>query len=393
MILEIGLRMKSFPRTATVAAALLLALVPFAAAQAIPAIAEIPDGISRPDLVAERASLESERGSLRSRVLAQKAECGSVEENTGAWQTCVQLRAQLQSEMQAHIARTNAFNAKLSQAQIAEPVKLDTPSERKYTFAGNGLIAGTTWTVFASRKLDEPEQRMCDIIRQQSKLAGAPYEGVDCKRYQFVLGMAVSVDAFTDLKNRVALDNLSNGQFSAHSQALYDKLRGKAFAELGCHSNGAMICLAALENRDVKADHVVLYGPQVTRESLALWNQLVQDGRVKSVKVYINENDVVPGASIAYADFKKLHAADEAALFKIDTLKRTINETSPRLLVQTFPCSRDKSSLECHAMSMYEAKVNCTGKSSGRPVPGTALPGGHDLPEPPLPCEAIGRNP
>ncbi len=373
-----------------VAAALLLALVPFAAAQAIPAIAEIPAGISRPDLVAERASLESERGSLRSNVLAQKAECGSVEENTGAWQTCLQRRTQLQSEMKAHIARTNAFNAKLS--QIAEPVKLDTP-ERKYTFAGNGLIAGTTWTVFASRKPGEPEQRMCDVIRQQSKLAGAPYEGVDCKRYQFVLGMAVSVDAFTDLENRVALDDLSNGQFSAQTQALYDKLRGKEFAELGCHSNGAMICLAALENRDVKADHVVLYGPQVTRESLAMWNQLVQDGRVKSVKVYINENDVVPGASIAYADVKRMHAADEAALFKIDTLKRILNETSPRLLVQTFPCSRDKSSLECHAMSMYEAKVNCTGKSSGRPVPGTALHDGNDLPEPPLPCEAIGRNP
>jgi hypothetical protein len=41
-------------------------------------------------------------------------------------------------------------------------------------------------------------------------------------------------------------------------------------------------------------------------------------------------------------------------------------------------------------MSMYESKMNCIGKTSGRPVAGTALHGGDELPEPPLPCEAIG---
>jgi hypothetical protein len=116
----------------------------------------------------------------------------------------------------------------------------------------------------------------CD--QQQSKLAGSAYdEGVDCKRYQFVLGMAVSVDAFTDLKGRVAFDDLTNGQFSANGQGLYDKLRGKGFGELGCHSNGAMVCLAALENKDIKAERVVLYGPQVTRESPEVWDQLVRE--------------------------------------------------------------------------------------------------------------------
>jgi opacity protein-like surface antigen len=276
----------------------------------------------------------------------------------------------------------------------------ETPSGigRQYTYAGNGLIGGTTWTLYASRKPGEPEQRMCDVIKQQSKLAGSPYsEGADCKRYDFVLGMAVSVDAFTDLNNRVAFDDLTNGQFSAHEQGLYGKLRGKQFDELGCHSNGAMICLAALENKDIKADHVVLYGPQVTRESLKMWDQLVRDGQVKSVKVYINENDPVPGASIAYADFKRARvlqvAGAEAPLFEIDSLKRTINEISPRLLVQTFPCARDRHSLECHVLSMYQSKVNCTGKSSGEPVPGTALHDNGELPEPPLPCDAIGSKP
>jgi hypothetical protein len=222
--------------------------------------------------------------------------------------------------------------------------------------------------------------------------------------------MASSLAVFTDLKNRVAFDDLANGQFSAHEQLLYKKLRGKQFNELGCHSNGAMICLAALKNKHIKADHVVLYGPQVTRESLEMWNELVSKGEVKSVKVYINEHDPVPGISIAFADLADLlrkrallvgtvgssggYAAvktgAEASLFQIDSLKRTINETSPKLLVQTFPCERDWHTAECHAMSMYRSKVNCTGKSSEMAVSGTGLHGKGALPEPPLPCEAIG---
>ena len=84
------------------------------------------------------------------------------------------------------------------------------------------------------------------------------------------------VDWFTDLKIRVVFDELTKGQFSANEQRLYEKLRGKQFDVLGCHSNGAMICLAALENKDIKAENVVLYGPQVTRESLEMWDKLVQ---------------------------------------------------------------------------------------------------------------------
>jgi hypothetical protein len=284
--------------------------------------------------------------------------------------------------------------------------------ERQYRYTGNGLIAGTSWSLYASRKPGEPEQRMCDAIKHQAKLARSSYDlGVDCTRYQFVLGMAASLDWSTDLKSRVVFDELTNGQFSANEQSLYDKLRGKQFDELGCHSNGAMICLAALENEDIKAEHVVLYGPQVTRESLEMWDKLVRFRRVKSVKVYINENDIVPGVSIAFADLKETQAhqvvgaavspggygaakvIEEAPLFEIDSLKRTINETSPRLLVETFPCARDRLSFECHAMSMYKSKVNCTGKSSGKAVPGTALHGKDELPEPPMPCEAIGSKP
>lgn len=308
----------------------------------------------------------------------------------------------------------------LKSATISDNSGLKTLTERQYKPVGKGLILGLGAIVYAHREVGEPAQRMCDALKQQARVAHKDYSaGVDCSRYNFVLGMASSLDLWTDLIDRVAFDDLTNGRFSAQEQLLYEKLRGKQFDELGCHSNGAMLCLAALENKDIRAGHVVLYGPEVTRESLEMWNKLVQDGQVKSVKVYLNENDPVPGASIAYADFKKNQHASEASLksypsadnaaahgaragaavasdtgiFQIQSLKRTINETSPRLLVQSFPCNLPLSTVGCHVMSMYRSTVNCTGNSSGNTVPGTALHGNDDLPEPPLPCDAIGAAP
>ena len=303
----------------------------------------------------------------------------------------------------------------LKGATISGDSGLKTLTERQYKPAGKGLILGLGVIVYAHREAGEPAQRMCEAIKQQAHVAHKDYSaGVDCSRYNFVLGMASSLDLYTDLKNRVAFDNLTNGRFSAQEQLLYEKLRGKQFDELGCHSNGAMLCLAALENRDIRADNVVLYGPEITRESLEMWNKLVQDGRVKSVKVYLNENDPVPGAAIAYGDYKKnqlvqalepIHSPSamglngavivstgvlDTGLFKIESLKRTINETSPRILVQSFPCNLPMSTGGCHVMSMYHSTVNCTGKSSGNTVPGTGLHVKDDLPEPPLPCNAIG---
>jgi hypothetical protein len=278
---------------------------------------------------------------------------------------------------------------KMFEDAVNRPVN---PPERAYTFAGNGLIAGGGWRLFASRKPGEPVKKMCDIIKQQSKFADSPFDaGVDCEHYQFVLGIADTFDWFTDLTHREIFDELTNGNFSAGAQGLYNILRGKRFNELGCHSNGAMICLAALEKQDVKAEHVVLYGPQITRESLAMWDQLVRDRHVRSIKVYLNENDIVPALAIRYADHEHndQYVVEDRSLFQIDSLKRTINEAAPRLLVQTFPCSRDKLKLECHGMAMYRLKVNCTDKPSAKTVPGTGLHGKDDLPEPPLPCDAL----
>jgi hypothetical protein len=320
----------------------------------------------------------------------------------------------------AGLKGVDSTDSGLKDASTSGESGLKTLTERQYKPAGKGLILGLGAIVYAHREAGEPAQRMCAAIKQQARVAHKDYSaGVDCGRYNFVLGMANSLDLWTDLINRVAFDDLTNGRFSSQEQLLYEKLRGKQFDELGCHSNGAMLCLAALENRDIQAHNVVLYGPEVTRESLEMWNKLVQDGRVKSVKVFLNENDPVPGAAIAFADLKKSQQAlgvslksypsidnavlpgvnagvvvtSDTGLFQIESLKRTINETSPRILVQSFPCNLPMSTGGCHVMSMYSSTVNCTRKSSGNAVPGTGLHGKDDLPEPPLPCDAIGAAP
>lgn len=343
---------------------------------------------AHPEYARQRAELGAAVSAFNTMATQFNTDCGSIgADETAKIQNCKSRLAQLQAERDVLIARSTSFNNDVAETLEYAP----------YRPSGNGLVGGTGWLVGYNVPKPTPEliAKARAMLAEQERLAGHAYvDAIDFDRYNFVIGIAAETNFFDDLLDRVGLkDEMTEGKYSIEHQPGYAALAGRSFRELGCHSNGAMICLAALENRDVKADNIVLYGPQVTRESLAMWNRLVQDGRVKSVKIYVNENDIVPGVSIAFADLKRKRAADEPALFQIDTLKRTINELSPRLLVQTFPCSRDKTSLECHAMSMYESKVNCTGRRSGKAVPGTALHGKDELPEPPLPCESIGGKP
>lgn len=60
-----------------------------------------------------------------------------------------------------------------------------------------------------------------------------------------------------------------------------------------------------------------------------MWNELVRAGYVKSVQIYVNQNDPVPPFSLALGDLF-VNFPEHAALFNPDALKRIINETSPR---------------------------------------------------------------
>jgi hypothetical protein len=262
------------------------------------------------------------------------------------------------------------------------------PPARTYSPSGNGFIGGTTWITGFNVQSADPRivAKEHEMMEQQMKLAGLRYAaGVDFKRYNFVLGIAASTDALTDLASRVVFDEYTNGRFSAGEQAAYDSLKGRQFGELACHSNGAMVCLAALQNKDVVAGRVTLYGPQITLESLKMWDDLVRSGQVKSVQIYYNQSDPVAPVSllIGKGSFAGV-ALSSLAMFKAPTLAGVISQVSPRLTVKTFACGTGAPNLDCHAMDAYKARVSGATPRSSQTVPGTTL-GGKGYKEPPVP--------
>jgi len=227
---------------------------------------------------------------------------------------------------------------------------------RTYQASRKALVGGTMWITGFNVQSADPvlvanEHKMMDA---QMRLAGLAYaDGVDFNRYNFVIGIAASTDTLTDLATRVVFDEYKNGQYSVENQVAYDSLKGRRFDELACHSNGAMICLAALENQDVKADRVVLYGPQITPESLQMWDALVRSGQVKEVQININQSDPVPPVSMLAGG----SVSGGIAFFKPQSFVRAINETAPELHVRTFSCGNGVPTLACHAMAVYSTNT------------------------------------
>lgn len=268
---------------------------------------------------------------------------------------------------------------------------------RTYQVSGNGMIGGTVWiTGFNVQNANPAMVKKADLMMaEQMRLAGMSYaDGVDFQRYNFVLGIAASTNTVVDLATRVVFDEYKNGQYTAQNQAAYDSLKGRQFDELGCHSNGAMICLAALENHDIVANKVVLYGPQITVESLKMWDELVREHKVASVQIYANSGDPVPPLSLAIGggsigsylvtSFALLHAASFADV---------IHRTAPDLALTTFTCA-SRPDLSCHDAELYKTNVQraaCLAHPpprSSTTVPGTALLGRPETAyaEPPPPC-------
>jgi len=274
---------------------------------------------------------------------------------------------------------------------VEEKKRLESlPAVRALVPSGKGLIGGTSWIVgynVPTGSNPALRARANEMLRQQTALAGIPYnEAIDFERFNFVLGIAASTTIFTDLRRRVLFDNLSNGRASAQMQSAYNSLKGRSFDELDCHSNGAMICLAALENRDITADRVVLYGPQITLESLALWQGLIQSRRVQSIQVYINQNDPVPGVSMLFGSGNVLEAGVNLPLFNVNSMGRVISDAAPSIGVKVFSCGGSVPTLDCHDLRVYKTNRGCNRTSSGQIVPGTSLPGGRGVLEPPPPC-------
>jgi hypothetical protein len=339
----------------------------------------------------QQRSVLIERGAALSQELAAfTQQCGHVADTDSSLvATCRAHQTDLIAKIRQYNQDVDEFDQMV--ARMALAWKDQTPPAapaRTYRASGNALIGGTTWITGYNVQNADPKlvAKEREMMAQQMKLAGSQYsDGVDFNRYNYVLGIAASTDAFTDLSTRVIFDEFSNGQFSAEEQAAYDSLKGRQFGELACHSNGAMVCLAALQNKDIVADHVVLYGPQITVESLKMWDEMVRSGQVKSVQVYINRSDPVPPVSMLVGGGVLGETAlSSLAMFKPPTLTSAINEISPRLTVQTFSCGNGTPTLNCHAMTAYKARVSYKPQPPLQSVPGTKL-NGVGVPEPPSP--------
>lgn len=293
-------------------------------------------------------------------------------------------------------ARSEKARARAAAAHPEPPVQVAV--ERVYKHSGNGFIAGTGWQagyyspVGASAAL---KARAREMLRDQARLAGAEYDQVNLDRYNFVIGVANQTTMWRDLAFRVLFEELRNGQLTAHSktQQLYNSLRGREFDELGCHSNGAMTCLAALMNRDIKAKDVILYGPQITAESLMLWNRLLSEGRISTLRILVAQNDPITPVAMLLSPLplSSPYAAVLAAplLFKVDNLATAIRKISPTATVSTFACGTQPS-LACHDLALYmEQRPMCPSGQRARPlVPGTRITGNRKsqpLREPPTP--------
>lgn len=354
----------------------------------IPPLGVIPAAVAEanPSLVTQRDALQIERNELRTRTQSHNSVCSEVSESDPTYAGCTQELQSLTKDVERHVEASNRFNAALAMA-----IKAASDTPRTYKPSGNGLVGGTGWIVGYNVQNADPKlvARERQMMAQQMKLAGAHYnEGVDFDRYNFVLGIAASTDVFTDLGRRVVFDQFKKGQFSVENQKAYDSMKDRSFKELACHSNGAMVCLAALENNDVVADHVVLYGPQITIESLRMWDELVRSGRVKSVQLNINQGDPVPPVTILTGGGAATALlSSTVAMFSPPSLSRVIEETAPKLLVRTKTCGDGGLTLDCHYMTAYKANENHKTHSSGEVVPGThsAFPDGHSYTEPPVP--------
>ena len=270
---------------------------------------------------------------------------------------------------------------------VARVAPQPSPAPRPgYIYSGNGLIGGTSWIAgynVPPGAAEEIQRKAIEMFRKQAELAGIPYNAaVDFDRYDFVLGVAASTSIIKDLSTRVLFDELQEGRFTPTLQNAYNSLKGRQFDQLECHSNGAMVCLAALNNKDVVARDVVLYGPQITQDSLRIWQGLVYSGQVSSVRVMINQGDPVPGVAILFGG-DPLDGG--RVLYDVQNVRSIVNQHSPALTVTVFSCSGRPIDLACHDMRVYKSNRGCR-PSSGATVPGTAIPGATGLLEPPPPC-------
>ena len=252
----------------------------------------------------------------------------------------------------------------------------------------HGLVGGTTWTFGFKRpsancsaecKAEVDKQMYSQFLKycaQQSDPQQCVKDGMPFTPdlYDMVVSMGSYNTALEDLATRVLFDSVTYGEFSRAHSEMFASLKGRKFDTLDCHSNGAMLCLAALRSGDTTAKEVRLFGPQINPAAARIWQELSQSKGIK-VTVYINSGDPVPAASWALgAPDKPLTDAGNKlwlagkvanpatwskALFYtlLDSTTGAVGEDlyNYGFFVVRNDCKRTPS-VECHSMKLYESQ-------------------------------------
>jgi hypothetical protein len=150
-------------------------------------------------------------------------------------------------------------------------------------------------------------EQTCSLLHQLSLKGATLSSFINPKDYDMIIGVGRSMNEFYDLISRVAIfDEFTDGNYTAESEALYASLRGTRTEKLDCHSNGAMVCLAALSRggatADLTAGHVRLFGPQITANALERWQQLISSGKTKSVEINVIDGDPIAPLSYGFGE-------------------------------------------------------------------------------------------
>jgi hypothetical protein len=158
----------------------------------------------------------------------------------------------------------------------------------------------------ATALCQEETQRFHDMQEKVSAPATPESRLLSASGYDFIIGLAKSTDLlssdpfYAELARGILAEYLP-GQLRPYTNENYPSLRGRHFKVLECHSNGAMVCLYDLKEREITAHEVRLLGPQITLKSLTLWSQLVSDHIVDRVDIFWMTRDPVPIATLGFA--------------------------------------------------------------------------------------------
>jgi hypothetical protein len=340
-------------------------------AQQIPALLEVPEAIAmvQPFLVTHRAALAQERNSLRVSFASQKAECSAVDErDKEKVRMCINLKQKLKTALDLHIEKSEEFNRLLNKV-VAE-------SSLSFHHSPRGLIGGMKWN-FGTYAMNAPTNLSGEQARRareeserqffaRLKRAGIPEKDfIDPKQYDFIIGVAESSNGFQDLFKRVLWDNLAKGRATPLLQKEYNLIRGRSFDVLDCHSNGAMLCLAAIANDHIRLTGqgpVRLFGPQITPSAIKEWERLAQKDHFK-LEIYYNSGDLVPRISYAAHELLaiKMAPTEEHSILKEvfagTGLQDLIARDAPSAKIITSDCGDTgafRYSTNCHIFQWYQ---------------------------------------